>query len=122
MAGKKKNAQKGGEEENVDTSKNRENVENRPNHHEHEHTGGCCDHDHSREETTHTKEMMQLLRRTRVCEESRRCGDRAHPFWDTQPVPTIGSEPSDDCGPIYFRILQFFLVYKMVEDFFFKLI
>jgi len=91
---KKKNAQKGDEDENVYTS-------NDPTpHHEHAHGGGCCDHDHSKEETTHTKELMQLLRRTRVCEESRRCADRAHLFWDTQPVPTIGSEPSDDCGPI----------------------
>lgn len=43
---------------------------------------------------------MHLLRRTRVCEDSRRMQDRPHQFWDTQPVPTIGSEPSDDCGPI----------------------
>eukprot|EP00927_Polykrikos_kofoidii_P025389 TRINITY_DN2281_c0_g1_i1.p1 TRINITY_DN2281_c0_g1~~TRINITY_DN2281_c0_g1_i1.p1 ORF type:complete len:511 (+),score=99.71 TRINITY_DN2281_c0_g1_i1:84-1616(+) len=42
----------------------------------------------------------QLLRRTRVCEESRRQAARPHPFWDTQPVPSMGSEYSQDSGPI----------------------
>merc|ERR1719436_1471757 len=34
------------------------------------------------------------------CEESRRHRERPHPFWDTQPVPAIGSEYSQDSGPI----------------------
>jgi|EP00927_Polykrikos_kofoidii_P025390 glycylpeptide N-tetradecanoyltransferase len=42
----------------------------------------------------------QLLRRTRVCEESRRHAARPHPFWDTQPVPSMGSEYSQDSKPI----------------------
>jgi len=46
------------------------------------------------------EQMMQLLRRSRTCEESRRQTDRTHPFWDTQPVPSMGSEYSQDGGPI----------------------
>eukprot|EP00397_Hematodinium_sp_SG-2012_P021849 GEMP01022600.1.p1 GENE.GEMP01022600.1~~GEMP01022600.1.p1 ORF type:complete len:511 (+),score=116.21 GEMP01022600.1:14-1546(+) len=81
--------------------------------HVHQHGEGCCDHDHGDhdqvepseekkgdEDLTSTNQLMHLLRRSRICEDSRRYQDRPHQFWDTQPVPTIGSEPSDDCGPI----------------------
>jgi len=40
------------------------------------------------------------MQRTRICEESRRQSDRAHPFWDTQPVPSMSSEYTQDSGPI----------------------
>jgi len=46
------------------------------------------------------EQLMQLLRRSRTCEESRRQTERAHPFWDTQPVPSMASEYSKDGGPI----------------------
>jgi len=49
------------------------------------------------------EQLLQMLRHTRVCEESRRqAGERAHLFWDTQPVPSMGSEnfQAADCGPI----------------------
>merc|ERR1711920_1168188 len=44
--------------------------------------------------------LFQILRRSRICEESRRHRERPHPFWDTQPVPSIGSEYTQDSGPI----------------------
>jgi len=47
------------------------------------------------------EQLLQMLRRARVCEESRRTSnERPHPFWDTQPVPSIGSEYTQDIGPI----------------------
>lgn len=46
------------------------------------------------------EQLLQTLRRTRICEESRRHAERPHPFWDTQPVPSMGSEYSQDSGPI----------------------
>jgi len=48
------------------------------------------------------EQLLSILRRSRICEESRRHVERPHPFWDTQPVPSIGSEYSQDkdCGPI----------------------
>jgi len=46
------------------------------------------------------EQLLQILRRSRICEESRRQHERAHPFWDTQPVPSIGSEYAQDSGPI----------------------
>jgi len=47
------------------------------------------------------EQLLQILRKSRICEESRRlAGERPHPFWDTQPVPSIGSEYGQDCGPI----------------------
>lgn len=45
-------------------------------------------------------EMLELIQRQRVCEESRRQVERPHPFWDTQPVPSIGSEFATGSGPI----------------------
>mmetsp|Transcript_73865 Transcript_73865/g.207408 ORF Transcript_73865/g.207408 Transcript_73865/m.207408 type:complete len:457 (+) Transcript_73865:93-1463(+) len=45
-------------------------------------------------------QLLQLLRRSRICEESRRQHERPHHFWDTQPVPSIGSEYAQDGGPI----------------------
>eukprot|EP00421_Protoceratium_reticulatum_P074737 CAMPEP_0168428958 /NCGR_PEP_ID=MMETSP0228-20121227/37125_1 /TAXON_ID=133427 /ORGANISM="Protoceratium reticulatum, Strain CCCM 535 (=CCMP 1889)" /LENGTH=472 /DNA_ID=CAMNT_0008443033 /DNA_START=122 /DNA_END=1540 /DNA_ORIENTATION=- len=50
--------------------------------------------------TTGQEQLLQMLRRTRVCEESRRHVERPHPFWDTQPVPSMGSEYATDSGPI----------------------
>jgi glycylpeptide N-tetradecanoyltransferase len=44
--------------------------------------------------------LLQILRRSRICEESRRHVERPHPFWDTQPVPSMGSEYAQDSGPI----------------------
>eukprot|EP00931_Biecheleriopsis_adriatica_P121961 TRINITY_DN969_c0_g1_i3.p1 TRINITY_DN969_c0_g1~~TRINITY_DN969_c0_g1_i3.p1 ORF type:complete len:1008 (-),score=339.25 TRINITY_DN969_c0_g1_i3:69-3029(-) len=50
---------------------------------------------------TSQEQLLSLLRSSRVCEESRRNMERPHPFWDTQPVPAIGSEySSSDNGPI----------------------
>lgn len=49
---------------------------------------------------TNQEQLLQTLRRTRICEESRRHAERPHPFWDTQPVPSMGSEYSQDSGPI----------------------
>lgn len=46
------------------------------------------------------EQLLQILRRSRICEESRRQHERPHPFWDTQPVPSIGSEYAQDSGPI----------------------
>lgn len=46
------------------------------------------------------EQLLQTLRRTRICEDSRRHAERPHPFWDTQPVPSMGSEYSKDSGPI----------------------
>jgi len=47
------------------------------------------------------EQLLQLLRRSRVCEESRRASaERPHPFWDTQPVPNLGAADFQDCGPI----------------------
>mmetsp|Transcript_39085 Transcript_39085/g.70546 ORF Transcript_39085/g.70546 Transcript_39085/m.70546 type:complete len:484 (-) Transcript_39085:44-1495(-) len=50
---------------------------------------------------TSQEQLLSLLRSSRVCEDSRRNMERPHPFWDTQPVPAIGSEYStNDNGPI----------------------
>jgi len=48
------------------------------------------------------EQLLSILRRSRTCEESRRHVERPHPFWDTQPVPSIGSEYTQDkdSGPI----------------------
>lgn len=48
------------------------------------------------------EQLLQMLRPTRVCEESRRQVERPHLFWDTQPVPSMGSEnfQAADSGPI----------------------
>lgn len=48
------------------------------------------------------EQLLQMLRPTRVSEESRRQVERPHAFWDTQPVPSMGSENSQaaDSGPI----------------------
>lgn len=49
---------------------------------------------------TSQEQLLQMLRRNRVCEESRRHAERPHPFWDTQPVPAMSSENFQDSGPI----------------------
>lgn len=46
------------------------------------------------------EQLLQILRKSRICEESRRQHERPHPFWDTQPVPSMGSEYAQDSGPI----------------------
>mmetsp|Transcript_29012 Transcript_29012/g.90428 ORF Transcript_29012/g.90428 Transcript_29012/m.90428 type:complete len:489 (-) Transcript_29012:107-1573(-) len=46
------------------------------------------------------EQLLGILRKSRVCEESRRHVERPHPFWDTQPVPSIGSDYGQDSGPI----------------------
>jgi len=46
------------------------------------------------------EQLLQILRRSRVCEESRRQVERPHPFWDTQPVPSMEAEYAQDSGPI----------------------
>ncbi|CAK0889561.1 unnamed protein product, partial [Prorocentrum cordatum] len=46
------------------------------------------------------EQLLQMLRRSRLCEESRRQQDRQHAFWDTQPVPSMSSEYSSEAGPI----------------------
>jgi len=45
-------------------------------------------------------QLLSLIRRTRLCEESRRQVERPHLFWDTQPVPAMVSEDFQDSGPI----------------------
>jgi glycylpeptide N-tetradecanoyltransferase len=56
--------------------------------------------DKAEDDLSSQEQLMQLLRRSRVCEESRRQVERPHPFWDTQPVPSMGSEYTQDSGPI----------------------
>jgi glycylpeptide N-tetradecanoyltransferase len=48
------------------------------------------------------EQLLSILRRSRICEESRRQVERPHLFWDTQPVPSMGSEnfSESDTGPI----------------------
>jgi len=46
------------------------------------------------------EQLLQILGRSRVCEESRRQTERPHPFWDTQPVPSLEAEYAQDSGPI----------------------
>jgi len=48
------------------------------------------------------EQLLQMLRPARLSEESRRQVERHHLFWDTQPVPSMGSEnfQAADCGPI----------------------
>mmetsp|Transcript_134246 Transcript_134246/g.374181 ORF Transcript_134246/g.374181 Transcript_134246/m.374181 type:complete len:488 (+) Transcript_134246:200-1663(+) len=46
------------------------------------------------------EQLLQILRRSRICEESRRHVERPHPFWDTQPVPSMEAEYGQDSGPI----------------------
>jgi len=46
------------------------------------------------------EQLLSILRRSRICEESRRHVERPHLFWDTQPVPSMGSENLTDTGPI----------------------
>mmetsp|Transcript_115218 Transcript_115218/g.367614 ORF Transcript_115218/g.367614 Transcript_115218/m.367614 type:complete len:476 (+) Transcript_115218:181-1608(+) len=46
------------------------------------------------------EQLLSILRRSRICEESRRHVERPHPFWDTQPVPSMESEYGQDSGPI----------------------
>lgn len=48
------------------------------------------------------EQLLQMLRPTRTCEDSRRHVERPHAFWDTQPVPSMGSEnfQATDSGPI----------------------
>mmetsp|Transcript_21354 Transcript_21354/g.60491 ORF Transcript_21354/g.60491 Transcript_21354/m.60491 type:complete len:479 (+) Transcript_21354:134-1570(+) len=52
------------------------------------------------DDLTSQEQLLSLLRRSRICEESRKHVERPHPFWDTQPVPSIGSEYGQDSGPI----------------------
>jgi glycylpeptide N-tetradecanoyltransferase len=53
-------------------------------------------------ELSSQEQLLQMLRPTRICEESRRQTERAHQFWDTQPVPRIGGDSfqAADSGPI----------------------
>jgi len=46
------------------------------------------------------EQLLSILRRSRICEESRSRHERPHPFWDTQPVPSIAAEYTQDTGPI----------------------
>mmetsp|Transcript_43179 Transcript_43179/g.94140 ORF Transcript_43179/g.94140 Transcript_43179/m.94140 type:complete len:481 (+) Transcript_43179:86-1528(+) len=52
------------------------------------------------DELSSQEQLLSILRRSRTCEESRRHSERPHPFWDTQPVPSMGSEHTTDSGPI----------------------
>lgn len=70
-------------------------------------TTASIDHDPAEEEKeigsdglSSQEQLLSILRRSRICEESRRHVERPHPFWDTQPVPAVGSEYSQDSGPI----------------------
>jgi len=53
-------------------------------------------------ELSSQEQLLQMLRPTRICEESRRQTERPHLFWDTQPVPRIGGDSfqAADSGPI----------------------
>merc|ERR1712232_172240 len=46
------------------------------------------------------EQLVQLMRKSRTCEDSRRQAMRSHQFWDTQPVPSMSSEFSQNSGPI----------------------
>jgi len=59
-----------------------------------------CDKDAGGDGLSSQEQLLQILRRSRICEESRRHVERPHPFWDTQPVPSMGSEIPQDSGPI----------------------
>jgi len=52
--------------------------------------------------STDQDKLLEALRPQRTCEESRRQTERPHLFWDTQPVPSMGSEnfQAADGGPI----------------------
>jgi len=54
----------------------------------------------SGEDLTSQSQLLQMLRKSRTCEESRRQMERPHTFWDTQPVPSMSSEYGQDTGPI----------------------
>mmetsp|Transcript_4337 Transcript_4337/g.7622 ORF Transcript_4337/g.7622 Transcript_4337/m.7622 type:complete len:442 (+) Transcript_4337:114-1439(+) len=49
---------------------------------------------------TSQSQLLQMLQKSRTCEESRRQTERSHAFWDTQPVPSMSSEYGQDTGPI----------------------
>lgn len=49
---------------------------------------------------TSQEHLVQMLRKRGPCEESRRHSERPHTFWDTQPVPSMSSEYSQDNGPL----------------------
>jgi len=52
------------------------------------------------DDLTSQEQLLSLLRRSRICEESRKHVERPHPFWDTQPVPAMESEYGQENGPI----------------------
>eukprot|EP00929_Paragymnodinium_shiwhaense_P051727 TRINITY_DN2598_c0_g1_i1.p1 TRINITY_DN2598_c0_g1~~TRINITY_DN2598_c0_g1_i1.p1 ORF type:complete len:475 (+),score=176.62 TRINITY_DN2598_c0_g1_i1:110-1534(+) len=54
----------------------------------------------SKEGGLNQEQLLSVLRRNRLCEDSRRNSDRPHPFWDTQPVPAIGSDFSQSSAAI----------------------
>jgi len=58
------------------------------------------DKDDGAEGLSSQEQLLSILRRSRICEESRRQHERPHLFWDTQPVPSMGSENFQDSGPI----------------------
>jgi len=62
--------------------------------------GGEADEKEAADGLSSQEQLLQILRRSRVCEESRRQVERPHPFWDTQPVPSMEAEYAQDCGPI----------------------
>eukprot|EP00933_Yihiella_yeosuensis_P046622 TRINITY_DN421_c4_g1_i1.p1 TRINITY_DN421_c4_g1~~TRINITY_DN421_c4_g1_i1.p1 ORF type:complete len:478 (+),score=112.21 TRINITY_DN421_c4_g1_i1:133-1566(+) len=84
---KKKKAAKSGEEEVKETVDDAEGDDK-----EDDKEGG--------DDLSSQEQLLQLLRKSRMCEESRRAVERPHPFWDTQPVPSMGSEYAQDGGPI----------------------
>ncbi|CAE7836810.1 nmt [Symbiodinium sp. CCMP2592] len=51
-------------------------------------------------QTDSQTQLLQMLRKRGPCEESRRHTAREHPFWDTQPVPSMSSEYDQDAGPL----------------------
>lgn len=52
------------------------------------------------DETLKKNQLIQMLRRAREGDRGRNATERAHPFWDTQPVPSMSSEFTQDSGPI----------------------
>jgi len=87
-----------GEGENKDKKKKKKKKPLKPEDKDAE--GAAVEGDGADEGLSSQEQLMQILRRTRVCEDSRRHVERPHPFWDTQPVPAVGSEYSQDSGPI----------------------
>ncbi|CEM36970.1 unnamed protein product [Vitrella brassicaformis CCMP3155] len=56
---------------------------------------------HTQKDLKTDRQLYEIIRGSRVCEDSRRNAERPHKFWDTQPVPKFKDELKDAaCGPL----------------------